>query len=73
MEDMFFKTCKLHVGRNTPMASVMAVLGEAGVLIDGRYSVSPDDSGTTITYLGTRLQSKFISKVLDDMKESGLL
>ncbi len=71
--DMFFKMRKLKVKITTPIVPIMSVLGEAGVLIDGRYTLHMDASGTFITYLATDLQEAMISEAIRMMKERGLL
>lgn len=71
--DMFFKMRKLKVKITTPIVPIMSVLGEAGVLIDGRYTLHTDASGTFITYLATDLQEVIISEAIRMLKERGML
>lgn len=71
--DMFFNLRKLKVKITTPIVPIMSVLGEAGVLIDGRYTLHTDESGTFITYLATDLQEVIISEAIRMLKERGML
>ena len=71
--DMFFEMRKLKVKITTPIVPIMSVLGEAGVLIDGRYTLHMDESGTFITYLATDLQEAIISEAIRMLKERGML
>lgn len=71
--DMFFEMRKLKVKVTTPIVPIMSVLGEAGVLIDGRYILHMNESGTFITYLATDLQEVIISEAIHMMKERGML
>ena len=71
--DMFFRTRKLKIKITTPIVPIMSVLGEAGVLIDGRYTLHTDASGTFITYLATDLQEVMISEAIRMLKEHGML
>lgn len=71
--NLYFKERKLKINPSTPIIIVMEVLGEAGVLIDGRYHIESTDDGTVITYLATKIQAEFINITLDKLKDDGFL
>lgn len=71
--NLYFKENKLKINPSIPIIVVMEVLGEAGVLIDGRYHIESVNDGTIITYLGTKIQVEFINMMLDKLKEDGFL
>jgi hypothetical protein len=73
MGDMFFKKCSIRIPRETPMAMVMTILGEAGVLLDGRYKLESTWDGTRIEYLGTHLQQMFVEEAIEHFCKGGSL
>ena len=64
-----FKTRVLKVGKERKMICIIGILGEAGVLIDGRYKAFPIDSGTQIEFLATDTQWKLIKDLLERIDE----
>lgn len=69
LETDFFRKRTLKVKPETPLLHVFATLATLGVLIEGRYTIAFDSTGTTITYLATELQQKIINYLLDHMDE----
>ena len=64
-----FKTRVLRVRKERKMICIIGILGEAGVLIDGRYRAFPIDSGTQIEFLATDTQWKLIKDLLEKIDE----
>ena len=63
--DLFFTKRTLKVRTETSMMTIMAVLNQVGVLIDGRYEVTAVDDGTLIEFLATDLQWYLVGFSLD--------
>ena len=68
---VFFKKCYVRIPRDTPMAVIIAILGEAGVLIEGRYKLEYTWDGTRIEYLGTNLQEMIIETSIKNIGKDG--
>lgn len=62
-----FKKRTLRVKPETNLLSVLATLGSAGVMIEGRYHVNTSSEGTMIDFLATDLQWEVIKMLFDNM------
>ena len=68
-ENLFFKKRTVRVKEDTSMLVVMAILNQAGVMIDGRYELTRLSDGTKIVFLATDTQWYIIKMLLDNKGE----
>lgn len=65
-ENLFFKKRTVKVKEDTSMLVVIAILNQAGVMIDGRYELTQFSDGTKIEFLATDTQWYIIKMLLDN-------